>query len=64
MHLFLKVLLLSFTNVLGKNDQLKKYLLQKSHEHKVVSDFAIWAQQWFKIGPLIKVFKFYKSQYL
>ena len=38
---FLKFLLLPFTKVLCQNYQLQKYVVHKSNEMEVVSDFAI-----------------------
>ena len=49
MHTLKKVLLLPFTKVLGQKDQPKKDSYPKSDERKVVSEFAILAEKWFKI---------------
>ena len=42
-YIFLKYLLLPITNVIGQNDQLQKYSLQKSEERKVLSELACLA---------------------
>ena len=45
------ILLIPFIKVLGQNDQLQEDSLQKSHEGKVVSDFATLAIYFFLIRP-------------
>ena len=54
---FLKVLLLSFTKVLGQDKLLQTNSLQQSYERKVVSEFAILARYSLKwiIGSVHRV---------